>query len=76
MLVELTELWLVGGSVFVVLIALSGAIWAALVGRWWDVARLQKSLYALSALIPWSKSFEISRVIPIEKPSCTPYFQS
>ena len=42
MLVELTELWLVGGSVFVVLIALSGAIWAALVGRWWNVARLQK----------------------------------
>ena len=33
--VELTELWLVGGGVFVVLIGLAGAIWAALVGRWW-----------------------------------------
>ncbi|MEC8381727.1 MAG: MotA/TolQ/ExbB proton channel family protein [Myxococcota bacterium] len=42
--VELTELWLVGGGVFVVLIGLAGAIWAALVGRWWSIFSLQKDL--------------------------------
>ena len=44
--IELTELWLVGGGVFVVLIGLAGAIWAALVGRWWRFSLCRKSVQA------------------------------
>lgn len=45
MLAELTDLWSIGGWVFLVLVGMAGAIWAALTNRWLHVRDLKKRLH-------------------------------